>query len=71
MYWKIHLPEPKRFPKGRDFAPRGPRKKAEDNLEARIKAVSGLEIEYIENTHCPTISNPKTNLWQGLFFSKW
>ena len=48
MYWKIHLPEPKRFPKGRDFAPRGPRKKAEDNLETRIKAVSGLEIGCIE-----------------------
>ena len=25
MYWKIHSPRPKRFPKGGDFAPRGPR----------------------------------------------
>ena len=23
MHWKIHPPRPKRFPKGRDFAPRG------------------------------------------------
>ena len=25
MYWKIHPPRPKRFPKDGDFAPRGPR----------------------------------------------
>ena len=24
-FWKIHLPRPKRFPSGGDFAPRGPR----------------------------------------------
>ena len=39
MYWKIHSPRPKRFPKGGDFAPRGPRDcpraKPEGNLEGR------------------------------------
>ena len=25
MYWEIHPPRPERFPKGGDFAPRGPR----------------------------------------------
>ena len=39
MYRKIHPPRPKRFPKGGDFAPRGPRDcpraKPEGNLEGR------------------------------------
>ena len=39
MYWKIHSPRPKRFPKGGNFAPRGPRDcpraKPEGNLEGR------------------------------------
>ena len=39
MYRKIHSPRPKRFPKGGDFAPRGPRDcpraKPEGNLEGR------------------------------------
>ena len=39
MYWEIHPPRPERFPKGGDFAPRGPRDfpraKPEGNLEGR------------------------------------
>ena len=39
MYWEIHPPRPKRFPKGGDFAPRDPRDctraKPEGNLEGR------------------------------------
>ena len=34
-YRKIHPPRPKRFPKGGDCAPRGPRAKPEGNLEGR------------------------------------
>ena len=40
MYWEIHPPRPERFPKGGDFAPRGPRDfpraKPEGNLSGLV-----------------------------------
>ena len=41
MYCKIHPPRPRRFPKGGDFAPRGPRDcpraRPEGNLEGNLE----------------------------------
>ena len=47
MYWEIYPPRPERFPKGGDFAPRGPR----DCLRAKPEGsldINPVAIEYQE-----------------------
>ena len=44
MYWKIHSPRPKRFPKGGDFAPRGPRDWDWEILSLGAVLICRLEI---------------------------
>ena len=56
MYWKIHPPRPKRFPKGGDFAPRGPRDcpraKPEGNLKGLQSQGSTLRLSASVPEHC-------------------
>ena len=61
MYWEIHPPRPERFPKGVDFAPRGPRDfpraKPEGNLEGRgVQNPRPREISRAEGDVFPNAS---------------
>ena len=61
MYWEIHPPRPERFPKGGDFAPRGPRDlpraKPEGNLEGRgVQNPRPREISRAEGDVFPNAS---------------